>query len=89
MCNGAKSASLAGLEHLGHWLARFRIDDPTNTAIAGAASAAGWPRRSDRVLSTARATYLWLPDGTRLWLHGTIYESLETTKMRALVVSVA
>jgi hypothetical protein len=86
-CNNAKSASLAGLDHLGRWLARFRPGDPECTAIAGAANAAGWPRRSDRVLSTARTTYLWLPDGTRLWLQGTTYESLETPKMHALFAS--
>jgi hypothetical protein len=87
-CNSAKSASLAGLDHLGHWLARFRAGDPACTAIANAAGRASWPRRSDRVLSTARATYLWLPDGTRLWLQGSTYESLETAKMRGLFSSV-
>lgn len=88
-CNSAKSASLAGLDHLGHWLARFRPGDPASMAIAVAASAAGWPRRSDRVLSTARATYLWLPDGTRLWVQGTIYQPLDTARMRRLFMSTA
>ena len=87
-CNNAKSASLAGLEHLRHWLARFQSGDPACAAIAHTASATGWPRRSDRVLSTARATYLWLPDGTRLWQQGTAYEPLEAAKMRALLASV-
>jgi hypothetical protein len=53
-CNNAKSASLAGLEHLQHWLARFQPGDPAYAATAQTASATGWPRRSDRVLSTAR-----------------------------------
>ena len=87
-CNNAKSASLAGLEHLRHWLARFQSGDPACAAIAHTASATGWPRRSDRVLSTARATYLWLPDGTRLWQQGTAYEPLEAARMRALLASV-
>lgn len=86
-CNNAKSASLAGLEHLRHWLARFQPGDPACTALAQAAS--GWPRRSDRVLSTARATYLWLPDGTRLWQHGTSYEQLDTATVRTLFASIA
>lgn len=87
-CNGAKSSSLAGLEHLQHWLDRFRPGDPANAAVAQAADAADWPRRPDRVLSTARATYLWLPDGTRLWLQGAVYEPLDTARMRKLLASV-
>ena len=66
-CNNAKSASLASLDHLRHWLARFQPGDPASTATAHIETQTGWPRRSDRVLSTARATYLWLPEGTRLW----------------------
>jgi len=88
-CNSAKSASLAGLEHLRHWLARFQPGDPAYAATAQTASATGWPQRSDRVLSTARATYLWLPDGTRLWQHGTSYEQLDTAKVRTLFASMA
>jgi hypothetical protein len=40
-------------------------------------------------LATARATYLWLPPRTRLWLEGTIYEPLDTAMMRTLFASVA
>lgn len=64
-CNGAKSSSLAGLAHLGRWVERFQLGH-VNDALNAVAPAASWPRRSDRVLSTARAIYLWLPDGTRL-----------------------
>ncbi len=88
-CNNAKAASLAGLEHLRRWLARFQPSDPAYIALAQTASATGWPQRSDRVLSTARATYLWLPDGTRLWQQGTSFEQLDTAKMRSLFAAVA
>jgi len=37
-CNSAKSASLASLPHLAHWLARFRPGDPASTALARIAS---------------------------------------------------
>ena len=82
-CNGAKSASLACLGHVNHWLGRFR-PGPASAAIDGVARSAGWPRRADRVLSTARATYLWLPEGTRLWRQSSSYEPLERAEMRAL-----
>ena len=88
-CNNAKSASLASLQHLEHWLSRFQPGEPASTAIALIASETRWPRRSDRILATARATYLWLPNGTRLWQQGTAYEPLDTATMRTLFASVA
>lgn len=88
-CNNAKSASLASLQHLGRWLARFRPGDPASTALAQAANETGWPQRSDRALATARAIYLWLPAGTRLWREGTTYEPLDTASLRRLFGSVA
>ena len=88
-CNNAKSASLAGLQHLEHWLARFRPGDPASTMLGQIASETGWPRRSDRTLATARATYLWLPPQTRLWQERTAYEPLDTATMRTLFASAA
>ena len=88
-CNNAKSASLASLQHLGNWLARFRPGDPASTAVARIASETGWPQRSERTLATARATYLWLPAGTRLWQEGTTFEPLDTAAMRGVFASVA
>lgn len=82
-CNSAKSASLASLGHVGRWIGRFR-PGPASDVIADVARSASWPRRSDRVLSMARATYLWLPEGTRLWRQSSIYEPLEQAEMRAL-----
>ena len=61
-CNGAKSSSLAGLAHLGRWIERFR-PGPGHDVFDGVATSGEWPRRSDRVLSIARAIYLWLPEG--------------------------
>lgn len=68
---------------------RFQPGEPASIAIAHIASKTGWPRRSDRILAAARATYLWLPTGTRLWQQGTTYEPLDTTTMRTLFASVA
>lgn len=73
---------------LGHWLARFRPGDPAHAALAYVATETGWPRRSDRVLAAARATYLWLPAGTRLWQERTTYEPLDAAAMRDTFASV-
>ncbi|MHB1430497.1 MAG: HNH endonuclease [Streptosporangiaceae bacterium] len=87
-CNNAKSASLAGLIHLRHWTLRFS-DPAVNAAIEDVRALTGWPRRPDRILATARATYLWLPDGARLWNRGTEYESLDASAARALFDALA
>lgn len=87
-CNGAKSSSLAGLAHLGRWIERFQLG-PASQTLDAVAVIASWPRRSDRVLSTARAIYLWLPDGTRLWRQASEYEQLRQTDVRAIFASVA
>ena len=86
-CNNAKSASLASLDHLQHWLTRFQPGTPASTTVARS----GGDRvanRSDRGLSAARATCLWLPERTRLWQQRTTYEPLDTTRMHALFASV-
>jgi hypothetical protein len=83
-CNNAKSASLACLDHLQHWLTRFQPDSPAYAAIEHTAALTSWARRPDRVLATARATYLWLPEHTRLWQHDSTYEPLDTARLRAL-----
>jgi hypothetical protein len=87
-CNGAKSSSLAGVAHLGRWIERFQ-PGPVSEALDVVAASASWPRRSDRVLSTARAIYLWLPEGTRLWRQEYEYEQLQAEQVRALFASVA
>ena len=87
-CNNAKAASLAGLGHLRHWLDRF-ADSQANLAVEAVRQSTGWPRRPDRVLSTARATYLWLPGGTRLWREKDVYDQLSPIELRVLFAAVA
>jgi len=87
-CNGAKSSSLAAVIHLERWIKRF-LPGPASEVLDAVAATAEWPRRSDRVLSTARAIYLWLPEGTQLWRQASEYEQLQQTDVRAIFASVA
>jgi 5-methylcytosine-specific restriction endonuclease McrA len=80
-CNNDKSASLAAFHHVQHWIGRFR-PGRSDEAMNVVADSTGWRRRLDRVLATARATYLWLPQGTRLWLKRSDYEPLDRAKLR-------
>lgn len=59
-CNNAKRDALAAVSHVEHWLER-------NATVDLAALAPGWPAHAPRTLGAARATYLWLPEGTPLW----------------------
>jgi HNH endonuclease len=87
-CNGAKSASLAGLGHLRRWIERF-ADTPASHRVEDISRSTGWPRRPDRVLSTARATYLWLPAGTLLWRENSVHDPLDPAEVRAVFDAIA
>jgi hypothetical protein len=87
-CNNAKSASLAGLGHLRRWIERF-ANTSANHRLEAVRLATGWPRRPNRTLSTARATYLWLPEGTRLWREKSAYDPLDPVEVRSLLDAVA
>lgn len=87
-CNNAKSASLASVGHLRRWVERF-ADSQANRRVEAVQQSTGWPRRPDRVLSTARAIYLWLPEGTRLWQEKTVYDPLDPAEVRAVLGMVA
>jgi hypothetical protein len=82
-CNNAKAASLAGLAHLRRWIERF-ADTPVSDGVEAVRLSTGWPRRQDRVLATARATYLWLPEGTMLWREKAVYDPLDPAEVRAV-----
>jgi hypothetical protein len=79
---------LAGLRHLRHWTARFQSGQ-SSSALEYVADVTGWPRRADRVLSTARATYRWLPQGTRLWVRQSDYELLDLARLRNVFMTLA
>jgi hypothetical protein len=82
--NEVKSASIAGLDHPEHWLARSQESDDS---LGELASILGWPRKRDRTIATARAVYLWLPSQARLWIAGTEFEALDITRARALLTA--
>ncbi|MFZ4517390.1 MAG: HNH endonuclease [Microthrixaceae bacterium] len=85
-CNGAKRDSLAGTDHLTAWLHRFRDGSADARALDDLRSAIDWPRRPDRTLGAARAAYLPLPTGTRLWQAPDRFEMLDRTAVHDLLV---
>lgn len=82
-CNGSKSASLAAVPHLQRWLQRFTAGSEDDRRVAEVARQAKWPRRPDRVLATARASYFSLYDGTPLWEEEQRFVSAVLTEVSA------
>ncbi len=66
-CNNSKRDFLAAQEHLSRWVERFRPGDGLGTRLATLSDKTGWQRNPRRTLSVARAIYLNLPAGSRLW----------------------
>lgn len=64
-CNNSKRDSLAASDHLGHWL--DRVSPSGRDGLDVLARETDWLRHRERTLGSARASYLWLPEGTLLW----------------------
>lgn len=67
-CNGSKSSLLAATEHVERWRERSVRKTADLATIAGDL---GWERDASRTAAVARATYLRIAAGVRLWRRGT------------------
>lgn len=81
-CNGSKAASIAGLDHLERWIHRLR--DPVMEQIS---IDSGWLRHPERSRGIVSATYLWLPEGSRLWVGDLHYETIDSERVRHLLAA--
>jgi hypothetical protein len=77
-CNSKKRDFLAAGVHVERWVARTRTLDHQLEAIARQAR---WRRDPQRTLSVARAIYLRLPGGARLWLKGPDFAPFERDRI--------
>jgi 5-methylcytosine-specific restriction endonuclease McrA len=73
-CNGAKRDFLAAVDHVRHWCRRASLHA---TELAEIAARARWERDPGKTESVARAIYLRLPDGAKLWLRGGDFLALD------------
>jgi len=84
-CNGAKRDYLAGGSHLERWRTRSR---ESSARLDGLEREAGWDRGKSMNLAAARALYLRLPAGTRLWAsrsRGQEFEVLDPSSIQRLL----
>ena len=80
-CNGDKSVNLAAAEHLDRWLQR--LSDHA-VALSELAASKHWPADREATLATARAIYLRLPDGYKLWRTGKEFMVVERDQVAQL-----
>jgi diadenosine tetraphosphate (Ap4A) HIT family hydrolase/5-methylcytosine-specific restriction endonuclease McrA len=78
-CNGNKRDFLAASAHVQRWAARF----DTNAKLCSDLKAIGeqqlWEQHPERTIGVARATYLHLPNGAKLWMEKKEFEDADVT----------
>ncbi len=79
-CNGAKRDFLAAPEHLGRWRERM-----AGAALGEIASRRRWERAPGRTEGVARALYLRLPEGAKLWRRGGDFVQAEGPLLRRVL----
>ena len=76
-CNGYKRDFLAAAEHVAAWRRRLESDSEIAHQLVQLAEEKAWEQGQDRSLSVARAIYLRLPDGYKLWVRGREFDDLD------------
>lgn len=76
--------TLASAEHLEAWV--DRVSAP-NAALAQLRSSGLWPSEPARSLGAARATYLWVPEGTPLWSAVGLYRRADPQRLRSILIA--
>ena len=84
-CNAQKRDFLAAAAHVDHWRARMRSASPVAAELDRLAEAISWARHPDRTLGVARALYLRLPEGARLWLRGEEFITADRPALEAVL----
>jgi len=84
-CNGSKRDFLAAEEHVTRWAGRFAPGAAEGRQLAEIAELTRWQRHPERTLSVARAVYLNLSPGVKLWAGIDLFEDADLSGLeRAL-----
>lgn len=86
-CNLSKSATLADVPHLSKWLDRMNSGSEESTVLEEIASSVIRPHHPDITKSQARASYLYLPASSLLWLGVDSYVSLDGQSLSAVLTN--
>ena len=83
--NNSKRDFLAAEEHVAAWVNQFREGDPLGSGLAEVAERTSWQRSPGRTLNVARAIYLNLPPGTRLWSGIDVFARAEHSRLERVL----
>ncbi len=86
-CNLSKSATLADVPHLSKWLDRMNPGSEELTVMVDIASRVTRPHHPEITKSQARASYLYLPSSSLLWLGVDSYVPLDGESVSALLTN--
>ena len=81
-CNRDKGAYLAAESHLERWVARI-ADAGAGGALRQIADEKRWDSHPQQTLAVARAIYLKLPEGYKLWDLGKQFSSMNRPRVAA------
>lgn len=86
-CNGSKRDFLAARDHVARWMQRFDLTRPQARQLVELAESAAWQHDSGRTLGVARAVYLNLPEGAKLWAGIDLFEDAEHSALQSALRS--
>jgi hypothetical protein len=78
-CNGNKRDFLAASAHVKNWVTRFDIGGSLSLDLKTIAEGELWEQHPERTIGVARATYLHLPGGAKLWITRKDFEDANPT----------
>jgi len=76
-CNAQKRDFLAASDHVKRWTARFDSKGRVFSSLRTIAERQMWEHHPQRTLGVARATYLHLPNGVKLWIAKKDFENAD------------
>jgi 5-methylcytosine-specific restriction endonuclease McrA len=76
-CNANKRDFLAASAHVKQWVERFDVSGTLWSDLKTIADQAMWEQHSERTIGVARATYLHLPSGAKLWIGKKDFENAD------------
>ena len=78
-CNGNKRDFLAASYHVKRWVTRFDLGESLWSDLKMIAERELWEQQPARTIGVARATYLHLPNGAKLWIAKKDFEDADAT----------
>ena len=87
-CNHDKLHYLAANCHVESWVARFQ-DSAVDAMLTEAAHTVSWERSREQTVGIARAIYLRLPEGAKLWKESSMFDDADQSALKQMLACIA